>query len=475
MDNSSLTVRSLVRSLRDRTMSSYEITRAVFDVIEEKNEELNGYLVADRDAALSYAQHLDNTDQYKEGHLRGIPYAVKDNILVEGIQATAGSKMLETYIAPYDATAVQKMRNQGVVLLGKTNMDEFAMGSSTETSAFGVAKNPHDTTRVPGGSSGGSAVAVASGMAPFALGSDTGGSIRQPAAFCGVVGFKPSYGTVSRHGLIAMASSLDQIGIFTQNVEDAQLIAPFLFEKDAFDATSVSLDASVSSLKPSEVRIGIVKEHFSDGLSSEVSRRIEKAIRVYEDMGASVVEIELPHMRYALATYYIISCAEVSSNMARFDGIRYGLHNEGNSVLDEYLERRQAGFGAEVQRRIMLGTFVLSSGYYDAYYDRAQQVRKRIIRDYQRAFEKVDVVLGPTTPEVAFKIGEKTNDPLQMYLEDIYTVSVNVAELPAVSIPVGTAQSGSSHLPVGMQLVGAKYSDARLLEIASLYEQSVRS
>ncbi len=471
MDNQDLTVKNILNLLKNKDVSSYDILKKFFDIIEKENEDLNAFLFFDKEYALSEAQRVDNTEEYKDGHLRGVPYAVKDNILVEGVVATSASKMLEGYVAPYDATAIQSMKKEGAIILGKTNMDEFAMGSSTESSAFGVTKNPYDRIRVPGGSSGGSAVAVASGMAPFALGSDTGGSIRQPASFCGVVGYKPSYGLVSRHGLIAMASSLDQIGLFTKTVEDAQIIAPFLIKQDDFDATNYKLNFQKS--QNSKFKIGIVKEHFSKGLTKESREKIEDAIEVYRKSGVDFIDINLKHIEHSLAVYYIISCAEISSNMARFDGIRYGFNGEKDSIMEEYLYRRSKGFGSEVKRRIMLGTYVLSSGYYDAYYNRAQKIRKMIMQDYKNAFEKVDAILCPTTPDIAFKIGEKTDDPMKMYLEDIYTVGVNLAELPAISIPVGFVEKDGSKLPVGMQIVGNKHEDYKLLDIASIYENNI--
>jgi len=460
-------VAEIQKALSAKEVSAVEVAQEFLSRIGARNSELNAFVQVEEARVLARANEVDESG---EGHLRGIPYAVKDNMLVTGMRATAGSKMLRGYTAPYTATAVEKMDASGAVLLGVTNMDEFAMGSSTETSAYGATKNPHDTSRVPGGSSGGSAVAVAAGMAPFALGSDTGGSIRQPAALCGVVGYKPTYGAVSRHGLIAMASSLDQIGTFTTSVADAQVVAPLLMGKDPMDATSEEISWTPSGRTPKTVRIGVVKEHFGEGLDAGVRERIEAVISAYEKMGATIEEVELPHGRYGLAAYYILMPSEVSSNLARFDGIRYGLSTEAESVAAEYLARRHEGFGREVQRRIMLGTYTLSSGYYDAYYVKAQKVRALIAEDYRRAFEKVDVILGPTTPNPAFRIGEKTSDPLQMYLEDIYTVGVNLAGLPALSMPAGVVEVEGSNLPIGVQLVAPQKHDAALLEIASWYE-----
>ncbi|MEX0916785.1 MAG: Asp-tRNA(Asn)/Glu-tRNA(Gln) amidotransferase subunit GatA [Candidatus Spechtbacterales bacterium] len=463
-------VADIQKALSEKEVSAVEVAQDFLSRIKEKNGELNAFVQVEEDRVLARAKEIDEAG---EGHLFGIPYAVKDNMLVEGYRATAGSKMLADYTAPYTATAVKKINDAGGVVLGVTNMDEFAMGSSTETSAYGPTKNPHDTTRVPGGSSGGSAVAVASGMAPFALGSDTGGSIRQPAALCGVVGYKPTYGAVSRHGLIAMASSLDQIGTFTRTVADAQIVAPFLIGKDPMDATSEGLLWNPSDKTPEKIRIGVVKEHFGEGIHNGVRERVEAVIASYEKMGATIEEVELPHSRYGLAAYYILMPSEVSSNLARFDGIRYGLATEGESMAEEYLIRRHGGFGPEVQRRIMLGTYALSSGYYDAYYLKAQKVRALIAEDYRKAFEKVDVILGPTAPNPAFRLGEKTSDPLQMYLEDIYTVGINLAGLPALSMPAGTIEVEGSNLPVGVQLVAPQKRDAELLEIASWYERGV--
>lgn len=464
-------VAEIQKALAAKEVSALEVAQEFLSRIASRNPDLNAFVQVEEDRVLARAKEVDALG---EGHLRGIPYAVKDNMLVEGMGATAGSKMLAGYKAPYTATAVEKMDATGAVLLGVTNMDEFAMGSSTETSAYGPTKNPHDTSRVPGGSSGGSAVAVAAGMVPFALGSDTGGSIRQPAALCGVVGYKPTYGAVSRHGLIAMASSLDQIGTFTASVADAQIVAPLLMGKDPMDATSEEMPWTPSERTPNTIRIGVVKEHFGEGLNAGVKERIEEVIATYKKMGATIEEVELPHSRYGLAAYYILMPSEVSSNLARFDGIRYGLAMEAESVAAEYLARRHEGFGREVQRRIMLGTYALSSGYYDAYYLKAQRVRALIAADYRKAFERVDVILGPTAPNPAFTIGEKTSDPLQMYLEDIYTVGVNLAGLPALSMPAGTVEVGGSNLPVGVQLVAPQKHDAALLEIASWYESHVK-
>ncbi len=401
--------------------------------------------------------------------LSGIPCALKDNMLVRGTVATAGSKMLEHYVSSYDATAVRKLSEVGAQIIGKTNMDEFAMGSSGENSAYGPVKNPRDTARVPGGSSAGSAAAVAGDLCVFALGSDTGGSIRQPAALCGIVGLKPTYGRVSRHGLMAMASSLDQIGPLTKNVHDAAVVLGAIAGHDHLDATTVvrdvpdyaeGLDRDISGL-----RIGIPKEYFGEGLSDEVRAKVEEGIAALKSRGATTVEVSLPHSQYALAVYYIVMPCEVSANLARFDGIRYGHSStQAHNLLEVYMKSRAEGFGSEPLRRIMLGTYALSAGYFDAYYVKAQKVRALIRQDFDRAFEHCDVIAGPTSPTVAFKLGEKSDDPLAMYLSDIYTVPVNLAGVPAISVPVGVgSQSG---LPVGLQLIGPMWGERAILNAA---------
>lgn len=464
-------VASILADVRSKKISVSEVVQHCFDTIHQRNEELNAFVFVNEEEALFRAQLIDE-GKVSAGHLTGVPYATKDNILVKDQRVTAGSRMLESYYATYDATVVKKLYGENAVRLGATNMDEFAMGSSTETSAFGVTKNPHDVTRVSGGSSGGSAVAVASGMVPFALGSDTGGSIRQPAAFCGVVGYKPSYGTVSRHGLIAMSSSLDQIGLFTCSVADAQVLIRHIIGRDEYDATSYSLDSlEQSHLDISKVRIGVVPDHFSSLPHSDVQEMLQKALQRYERAGATIKEISLPHMQYALATYYILMPAEVSSNLARLDGIRYGFSADAPTLSERYDTSRYQGFGKEVKRRVMLGSYVLSSGYYDAYYKKSQHIRALIAKDYSKAFEDVDVLITPTTPDVAFRIGEKTTDPLQMYLEDIYTVGVNLAGLPALSVPAGMVERDGAELPVGMQLIARQKDDIRLLEIAAWFEK----
>lgn len=406
--------------------------------------------------------------------LWGVPCAIKDNILIDGTVATAGSKILEHYVSAYDATIIKRLRSAGASFLGKTNLDEFAMGSSTENSAFGPTKNPLDLSRVPGGSSGGSAAAVAADLAVFALGSDTGGSVRQPASFCGIVGLKPTYGRVSRHGLIAMASSLDQIGPLTKTVYDAAVVLQAISGQDVFDSTTVPKETPDFTRNINkeikELKIGIPKEFFDKGLDNEVREKVEDAVKKLENLGCKMEEISLPHAEYALAAYYIIMPCEVSSNLARFDGIRYGYSaKETKNLLETYLESRAAGFGAETKRRIMLGTFTLSAGYYDAYYLKAQKVRALIKKDFDNAFEKVDAIIGPTSPTTAFKIGEKSSDPVSMYLSDIYTVPVNLAGLPAISIPCGNGKQ--TNLPVGFHIIGRAFDENTILRIAHQLEQ----
>ncbi len=471
-----LTIKSFKEGLENKEFSAYEITKAFFDYIDVRDKEINAYLSLNRDGALEAAAKVDVV--VAEGKdispLSGVPIAVKDVILIEGLPATAASKILENYTAAYDATVIRKLKKAGAIFLGKTNMDEFAMGSSTENSAFKVTKNPHDPTRVPGGSSGGSASAVAAHMAVAALGSDTGGSIRQPAAFCGVVGMKPTYGAVSRYGLMSMASSLDQIGPFAKTVEDAAILFKELVGYDINDATSapdVSYDESI--LKPSlegirELTIGVPDEYFVPGMDQEITKAIEGVIKDFESLKVKVKKISLPHTKHALSVYYIIMPAEVSTNLARFDGIRYGDRAKAENLLDLYYRDRGAGFGPETKRRIILGTFVLSAGYYDAYYSKAQKVRSLIRKDFDDAFKSVDVILTPVTPTLPFKIGEKTSDPLQMYLSDIFTIPLNLAGLPGISIPVNGREG---KLPIGFQLIGKPWREADILGLGMFYER----
>ncbi|MCK9445306.1 Asp-tRNA(Asn)/Glu-tRNA(Gln) amidotransferase subunit GatA [bacterium] len=468
-DLTKLTIKEAHEGLKNGEFTSVELTQAFLDRIKEKNEEIKAYITVTEALALEQAAKADLMIKNKEIYsLTGIPCAIKDNILIKDIKCTAGSKFLENYIASYDATVIEKLEKMGAVFLGKTNLDEFAMGSSCENSAFFPTRNPRDLERVPGGSSGGSAAAVASDMCVYALGSDTGGSIRQPASFCGITGLKPTYGTVSRYGLIAYASSLDQIGPLTKNIEDAKIVLDAIKGSDPMDSTSFN---SEKKNKLGKIKIGVPKEYFAEGLDKEVEKTIKEAINVYKELGAEIVEISLPMSEYALACYYIIAPAEASANLARFDGLRYGKtvkDEETEKLIDIYLKNRTNGFGKEVKKRIMLGTYTLSSGYYDAYYKRALKARTLIKADFDKAFEKVDVILGPTSPCLPFKIGEKSDDPMSMYLADIYTVSVNLAGLPALSIPCGKSETG---LPIGMHLIGAPFEEEKLLSIASLFEK----
>jgi aspartyl-tRNA(Asn)/glutamyl-tRNA(Gln) amidotransferase subunit A len=439
---------------------------------EKINEELNSFLSLEREYALARADELDQSAS--ESALKGFAIAIKDNICTADIQTTCGSRILNNYKAHYDATAVKRLKEAGAVLIGKTNMDEFAMGSSNESSAFGICRNPWDTTRVPGGSSGGSAVAVASGVVRASLGSETGGSVRQPASLCGIFGLKPTYGRISRFGLVAFASSLDNIGIFGQTPEDIAKVLGVIAGRDEHDATTadVAVPDYLNGLNGGldGKRIGIPRALFGEGLDEEVKGSVEQAIENYRSLGAEIVDVELPHAKYGIAVYYIIATAEASSNLARFDGVRYGFRAEGSHNLREtYYKTREEGFGAEVKRRIMLGTYVLSSGYYDAYYAKAQKVRTLLRQDYKEAFANCDVILTPTSPSTAFKIGEKSDDPLAMYLSDIYTVSANLVGIPGISIPSGLSASG---LPIGVQLLGKTWSEDLLLKMAHLYSES---
>jgi len=438
---------------------------------------LNAFLTMISDSAIAQAQEIDRAAVQGDElpPLAGAIIAVKDNMVMRGVRTTAGSRILFNYKPPYTATAIERLQSAGAIIIGKTNLDEFAMGSSTENSAFGPVRNPWDTSRVPGGSSGGSAVAVSAGMAMGALGSDTGGSIRQPASLCGVVGLKPTYGRVSRYGLIAFGSSLDQIGPFANSVEDAAQILSVIAGRDANDSTSSNVDVEdyAASLNGniSGLRIGVPGEYFGAGLDSEVKQAIDQAIKKLEEAGARIVDVSLPHTEYAVPVYYLIATAEASANLARFDGVRYGLRAEEATTLKSmYSRTRDQGFGAEVKRRIMLGTYALSAGYYDQYYGKAQKVRSLIERDFREAFEKCDVIATPTAPTPAFKLGDKTNDPLEMYLSDIYTITANLAGVPGLSMPCGLSSSG---LPIGIQLIGKHFDEARLLRTAYNLEQAL--
>ena len=436
---------------------------------EKLNPELNSFLSIEREHALSRAAELDPGGGTK---LNGLAVAVKDNICTKGMRTSCGSHILHNYEAHYDATAIKRLNDAGAVMVGKTNMDEFAMGSSNETSAFGPAKNPWDITRVPGGSSGGSAVAVASGVVRAALGSETGGSVRQPASLCGVVGFKPTYGRISRYGLVAFASSLDNIGIFGQTSRDVANVLGVIAGRDPLDSTSADVPVpDYTATLGDDIAgktIGVPRELLGEGLDDAVRQKILAAIDNFKELGAEIVDVEVPHAKYGIAVYYIIATAEASSNLARFDGVRYGFRaKDSNELRKMYFKTREEGFGAEVKRRIMLGTYVLSSGYYDAYYAKAQKVWTLVKLDYQTAFEKCDAILTPTSPTVAFKLGAKTEDPLAMYLNDIYTVSANLAGVPAISVPCGLSDEG---LPIGLQLIGNFWSEAVLLNLAHTYE-----
>ncbi len=469
------------RDIRDgvarRDISAVEVCRAALDRIASLNPPLNAFLTTADARALARATELDARRDVQDLPLLGVPVALKDNLCTRGIPTTASSRILEGYTPPYDATVVERLEAAGAVIVGKTNCDEFAMGSSTENSAFGPARNPWALDRTPGGSSGGSAVAVAAGMVPLALGSDTGGSIRQPAALCGVVGFKPSYGRVSRYGLIAFASSLDQIGPLARSVADAAVTMDVLAGHDPRDSTSsaAAVPGFARALDESEtvsrgIRVGVPRHLFSEGVDADVMAAFDAAIGVMRDRGADIVDVELPHSPHAIPVYYIIATAEASANLARYDGVRFGYRAPGARTLGEMYERtRGAGFGREVKRRIILGTYVLSAGYYEAYYRKAQQVRTLVRADYERAFTRVDVIAMPTSPSGAFALGERTDDPVQMYLSDVFTVGANLAGLPSVSVPCGFAQG---RLPIGLQFTGRAMEDASVLRIADVYERA---
>jgi len=471
-----LTITQAHQGLLKKEFSAVELTKAFLNRIKKTDKEISAFLTITEDLAVSQAKKVDNliSTSGKISVLAGIPIAVKDNILIKGIKTTCASKILENYIAPYDATVIKKLNELGAVIIGKTNLDEFAMGASTEHSGFFPTKNPYDLTRVPGGSSGGSAAAVAKNLCCCALGSDTGGSIRQPASFCGVIGLKPTYGTVSRYGLVAFASSLDQIGPITKTAEDAKILFEAISGKDPKDSTSVELAETrslstdrerVSDRAPS-LKIGVPKEYFIKGIDPGVKKIIKGAVEKIEKLGAKIKEISLPHTKYALSAYYLIATSEASANLARYDGIRYGLSkSENKDLLDVYLQSKTKGFGDEVKRRIMLGTYSLSAGYYQAFYLKAQKVRTLIRKDFEKAFQKIDVIFAPVSPTPAFKIGEKIDDPLLMYLSDIFTVSANLVGLPALSVPAGFA----GDLPVGLQIIGRPFEENKILEVGKIY------
>lgn len=465
------TVRGIREAVRDGQVTAEEVVKLCLADIKVRDSEIGAFVEIFEERALAKAKEIDALKARGEElpRLAGVPVAIKDNMLLAGEHAAAGSKMLEDYTAAYTATVVARLEAAGAIIVGRTNMDEFAMGSSTETSAFKLTRNPWDTTKIPGGSSGGSCAAVAAGFVPAALGSDTGGSIRQPAAMCGVVGLKPTYGRVSRYGIVALASSLDQIGPFTHTVEDAMLIMEVIEGRDDKDATSVDLpDAPVAELNTPSfagLRVGVPKEYFIDGMDPEVRKLVEEAIEVYLRNGAEIIELSLPTTPYALPTYYIIQPAEASSNLSRFDGMRYGTRAEG-ALEQSYLEARSAGFGPEVKRRIMLGSFILSAGYYDAFYKKALAVRNVLRQEFDEAFKQVDVIIGPTAPSVAWNLGEKFNDPIAMYLADVFTTGANITGLPGISIPCGFAHD----LPVGLQLQAKPFDEATLYRAAAAYQ-----
>ena len=477
MDLTQLTIDVARSSIQQRKTTALALAEAHYARIQKEDEQVGAYLTLCKERALEQADRIDR--MAAEGKplppLAGVPVGIKDVMSTREVRTTAGSKMLGNYIPPYDCTAVARMEAAGAVILGKTNCDEFAMGSSNENSAFRPVRNPRDLTRVPGGSSGGSAAAVAANMAVVALGSDTGGSIRQPASFCGVVGLMPTYGRVSRYGLIAFASSLDHIGPLARSVKDAAIVLRTIAGRDPMDSTSANLPVPDY---PSELekdirglRIGVAREYFGDGLDDEVRHAVESAIDKLRSLGCEMVPVSLPHTPYAIPTYYLIATAEASSNLARYDGVRYGYRAEGVKSLSEmYRRSRDEGFGAEVKRRIMLGTYALSAGYYDAYYLKAQKVRTLLTRDFEEAFRKVDAIVTPTSPSAAFRLGEKSNDPLAMYLADIYTVTADLAGIPGISIPCGVTKN---KLPIGLQILGKHFDEATILRLAHAYEQAV--
>ncbi len=478
MNITDLTVHELKEKLEKKEITISEITKAYVDRIVDKEKDVKAFVTTLTDTALAQAQEIE--EKVKKGEVTseyaGIPIGIKDNLCTKGVKTTCSSKMLENFIAPYDATVVEKINSNGMINLGKLNMDEFAMGASTEYSAFKKTCNPWNLNKVPGGSSGGSAAAVAAGLVPWALGSDTGGSIRQPSSFCGVVGLKPTYGLVSRYGLVAFASSLDQIGPITKDVKDSAMLLNIIAGHDEKDTTSINIEKKdyVKALKNDVkgLKIGVPKEYFGEGINSEVKEALERAIEEYKSMGAIVEECSVPIADYALATYYIIACAEASSNLGRFDGIRYGYRTPNfENLKDIFVNSRTEGFGAEVKRRIILGTYVLSSGYYDAYYKKAQQVRTLVKKEFDKAFEKYDILITPTSPTVAFDIGVRSNNPLEMYLADICTVSVNIAGLPGISIPCGVDKTG---MPIGMQIIGKHFDEETILNAAYTYEQKIK-
>ena len=476
MELYNLTISEIAKKIKEKSVSIKEVLDSVYSRIDNVDKKIGAYITLTKENAYKKAEMLQKRLDAGEdiGVLGGVPIGIKDNICTNGVKTTCASRMLEDFVPFYDATVIEKLEKSGAIILGKLNMDEFAMGSSTETSYIKKTKNPWDTARVPGGSSGGSAAAVAADMAFATLGTDTGGSIRQPASFCGVVGLKPTYGLVSRYGVVAFASSLDQVGPITKSVEDAAIMLNVIAVHDKKDTTSAKLesvdykDAIVNDIKGK--KIGILSDFVEEGVNAEVKNAYKEAIKTLENAGASIVNISLDYIKYSLPTYYIIATAEASSNLGRYDGIRYGHRAlEFNDLYELYVKSRTEGFGEEVKRRILLGTYVLSSGYYDAYYKRAQKVRTLIINDFKEAFKKCDAIVIPTTPNTAFKFGEKTKNPIEMYLEDIYTVPVNIAGLPGISVPSGSDKNG---MPIGMQFISKAFDEKNLLQIAYTFEQN---
>lgn len=474
IDLTRLSIEGVRRSLDAGEYTAVELTEVYGAAAEEKNPSLNAYLELFEDAAAQAAKADILIQTKKGGLLTGIPLAVKDNILIQGKRCGAASKILEGYVAPYSATAIQKLQNEGAIFLGRANMDEFAMGGSTENSAYGVTKNPHDLTRVPGGSSGGSAAAVAGNIALAALGSDTGGSVRQPASFCGIVGMKPTYGSISRHGLMAMGSSLDQIGPLTKTVEDARILYTAMAGSDPLDSTTLQKDTFAPKKAKKKFVVGVPRAFLQQGgIDPVVLSNFEESLKKLAGAGVEVRDVELPQISYSLSVYYILMPAEASTNLARFDGMRFGPRLKGDTLLDEYRKTRGQLFGKEVRRRIVLGTYVLSAGYYDAYYNKAVAVRSLIQNDFKKVFENgVDAVVTPTAPTPAFRIGEKAADPLAMYMADIFTVTANIAGIPAISVPSGTSKVGSALLPLGIQFMADEGQEGLLFDIAAAFEQA---
>ena len=470
-----LSASSIKEKIINREISAQEVVEDLFEWIALKEPSVKAYLTLDKEGALAKAKQIDEklSNSGKVGLLAGIPVAIKDNICTSGMKTTCASKILEDFTPPYDAFVVKRIKEEDAVIIGKTNLDEFAMGSSNENSAFHVTRNPWNTDCIPGGSGGGSAAAVTANMAFMALGSDTGGSVRQPSSFCGNVGCKPTYGRISRYGLVAFASSLDQIGSVTKNVSDAALLLQVVSGHDAYDSTSANLGvpdyiAGINSTNDN-LRIGVPKEFFGKGLNPEIKNAVTNALEIYKKNGAEIVDLSLPHCGYAVATYYIIATAEASSNLARYDGVRYGHRSQlsEDNIIDMYSRVRAEGFGSEVKRRILLGNYVLSAGFYEAYYMKASKVRNLIKDDFEDAFKKVDCIISPTCPSPAFKIGEKVTDPLEMYLSDIYTIPANLVGIPGISIPCGFTTTG---LPIGMQIMGKHFEEEKILKIAKLFE-----